>query len=128
MIAPASIAAAVLTKTLAKRRTRPVSQSMRADTHNSKALSAFVTNFPGLEEEVDPARRPVAEASQVGERSRPTEARAQPIDEGIEALEIGEAAHSRSVSQPNCSPRVRCAIGTTTVMPRRSSGSIRNSR
>ncbi len=105
-----------------------MTQGVRADADNARTLSASMANFPRFEEKVDPATRPFAKASQVGERSRPTEARAQPIDEGIEALEIGETTHSSSVSQPNCSPLVRCAIGTTTFMPRRPSGSMRNSR
>jgi hypothetical protein len=71
MIATASVAAAVLTKALPKARARPVSQSVRADARNAKALSAFMANFPGFEEEVDPARRPVPKASQIRERSRP---------------------------------------------------------
>jgi hypothetical protein len=81
VVATSGVTAAVLTKALPKARARPVSQSVRADTRNAKALSAFATNFPWFEEEVDPARRPVAKASQIRERSRPAEARAQPIDE-----------------------------------------------
>jgi hypothetical protein len=50
MIATASVAAAVLTKALPKARARPISQSVRADARNAKALSAFVANFPGFEE------------------------------------------------------------------------------
>jgi hypothetical protein len=59
MIAPAGIAAAVLTETLTKCRTRPVSKGVRADTHDAQALSAVVTNFPGLGVSCPPASSPL---------------------------------------------------------------------
>jgi len=84
----------VLSETLAQSGSRSGRQCVRDDSHDAETLSAFMANLPGFEEEVDPATRPFAKVPQIRERSRPAEARAQPIDEGLEALEIGETAHA----------------------------------
>jgi hypothetical protein len=67
---------------------------MRADADGPRSNTTFFAHFGWLEEEVDTALGPIAQPIETRQKARSAKTLLYSIKQGVEAHQVGEAAHS----------------------------------